>query len=107
VSSASFNIINVHIIALENSLGESFYHGFHLIYYTIETHTYKHMRKSVSFQCKINLFLFFIYLQTTPTSTWTELVSAKENIKRDKTDLLQEECKTQFWSIHLSLHSMA
>jgi hypothetical protein len=38
-----FNIIKIHIITLENSLGEPIYHDFHLIYNKIETHTYKHL----------------------------------------------------------------
>jgi len=38
-----FNIIKIHIITLENSLGEPIYHDFHLIYNKIETHNYKHL----------------------------------------------------------------
>jgi len=45
----SFDIINIHIITLESVLGEPIHHGFYLIYYTIETHTYKHLRGIVSF----------------------------------------------------------
>jgi hypothetical protein len=37
---SSFDIINIHIITLESPLEESFHHD--LIYYIIETHTYKH-----------------------------------------------------------------
>jgi hypothetical protein len=63
---SSFDIINIHIIVLGSLLGEPLHHGFHLIHYIIETHTYKHIGRSVSFQYGINIFSFFIHLQITP-----------------------------------------
>jgi len=67
MSNVIFYIINIHIITLGSLLGEFVYYDFHLIYYTIETHTYKYIGGSVSFQCGIYIFFMFIHLQTTPT----------------------------------------
>jgi len=63
---SSFDIINIHIIVLGSLLGEPIHHGFHLIHYIIETHTYKHIGRSVSFQCGINIFfLLFSFTKYT------------------------------------------
>jgi hypothetical protein len=56
MSNVIFYIINIHIITLGSLLGELVYYDFHLIYYTIETHTYKYIGGSVSFQCGIYIF---------------------------------------------------
>jgi len=63
---SSFDIINIHIIVLGSLLGEPLHHGFHLIHYIIETHTYKHIGSSVSFQYGINIF-FLLYSFTNYT----------------------------------------
>jgi hypothetical protein len=49
VQVSSFDIINVYIITLRNSLKKSFHRDFHLIYNIIEIHTYKYLEGSVSF----------------------------------------------------------
>jgi hypothetical protein len=62
----SFDIVNIHIIALGSPLEELIYHGFHSIYYTIKSHIYKHLGGIFFFWCGIDIFSFFIHLQTTP-----------------------------------------
>ena len=47
---SSFNIINIHIIVLENQIEESVYNS--LIYFTIKINTYKHQKR---------MFFFLIY----------------------------------------------
>ena len=59
--------MKIHKIALGSLLVKLIHNDFHLIYYIIETYTYKHLGGSVSFQCGIDMFSFFIHLQTTPT----------------------------------------
>ena len=64
---SSFDIINIHLITLENPLVELIHRICYLIYYVIETYIYKHRVGSVSFQYGMKIFYFIIHLQTTPT----------------------------------------
>jgi hypothetical protein len=53
----SFDIINIHIIALGSQIGESVHHG--LIYYIIETHTFEIRREC--FFSMWDKYFFFLY----------------------------------------------
>jgi hypothetical protein len=58
----SFDIINIHIITLESQIEEC--PRWLNLLYNRNLHL-KTLRGSVSFQYKINIFSFFIHLQTT------------------------------------------
>ena len=56
----SFDIINIHIIALRSQIGEFVHHD--LIYYIIETYTFEIRRKCLFLMWDKYLFIYlFIY----------------------------------------------
>jgi hypothetical protein len=66
----SFDIVNIHIIALGSPLEELIYHGFHSIYYTIKSHIYKHLGGIFFLMWDRHLFLLYSFTNYTNNVHW-------------------------------------